>query len=103
MNRKLIFFPILLHLNVIYGDVLPSNTFKTGPENECLSLLSSDLISEIRSYQPVVNQIVAAAINGTFSGSTWNRFVDSHKINPFVRSKTIRSALQSSPINSVAV
>lgn len=103
MKRKLIFLPILLHLNVIYGAVLPSNTFETGPENECLSLLSSDLISEIRSYQPVVNQIVAAAINGTFSGSTWNRFVDFHRVNPFVQSKTIRLALQNSLINSVAV
>lgn len=38
-------------------------------DNECS--LSKELIAEIKSYQPIVDKIVAAAVNGPFSGSTW--------------------------------
>lgn len=37
--------------------------------------ISPELIAEIKSYQPIVDQIVAAVVKGPHSGSTWNRFV----------------------------
>lgn len=39
--------------------------------NEC-PILANGLREEIRSYQPIVDKIVAAIINGTYSGDTWN-------------------------------
>lgn len=75
---------ILLHFNVIHGaTIIDSGIRRTNTlENlldedasECSSLISSDLIDEIQSYQPIVNQIVAAAIKSEFSGSTWERLV----------------------------
>lgn len=84
MGRKFLFFVLFIHLNVIYGatiidsGVRQSNTLQKLLEedaNDCSQLISTDLIDEIRSYQPIVNQIVEAATNKPFSGSTWNRLV----------------------------
>jgi carboxypeptidase Q len=41
--------------------------------------LNPDLVREIASYQPIVNRIVNATLNGVFKGRTWRtlaRFVD---------------------------
>lgn len=40
-------------------------------ERDCT--LQPKLLAEIQSYQTVVDKIVAAAVNGPFSGSTWKR------------------------------
>lgn len=44
---------------------------KNGKNRKCS--LSQELIDEIRSYQPVVDKIVASVVNGQYSGSTWKR------------------------------
>lgn len=95
MKRIILAFIVLLHLNQIHGaTIIDSGVRRTdllerlsllwnvdaakdidGGSNECSSLISSNLVDEIRSYQPIVNQIVAAAVNSKFSGSTWNRLV----------------------------
>lgn len=38
---------------------------------ECPNL-TPKLIEEIQSYQPIVNEIVGAVVNGNYSGDTWN-------------------------------
>lgn len=38
---------------------------------ECPNL-TPNLIEEIQSYQPTVNEIVSAVVNGKYSGDTWN-------------------------------
>lgn len=38
--------------------------------DECPNL-TPELIKEIKSYQPIVDEIVAAAVNGKYSGDTW--------------------------------
>lgn len=43
--------------------------------NEDCPLLSNELRNEIRSYQPIVDQIASAIINGPYSGDTWNAYV----------------------------
>lgn len=40
-------------------------------DGEC-SNLSPELIREIRSHQPLVDQITSAIVNGKYSGDTWN-------------------------------
>lgn len=42
-------------------------------DNECH--LSPELIAEIRSYQPIVNRIVSAAVKGPFSGKIYDAYV----------------------------
>lgn len=37
--------------------------------------LKPELIAEVQSYQSVVDKIVSAAVNGSFSGNTWKRLV----------------------------
>lgn len=43
-------------------------------DNDCGLTLTPELIAEIENYQPIVNKIVATAVNGPFSGSTWKRY-----------------------------
>lgn len=83
-------FAFLLHLNAIRGaTIIDSGVRRTNTlekllnedTDECSSLISSNLIEEIQSYQPIVNKIVAKAINSEFSGSTWNRLVDVHSLH----------------------
>lgn len=84
MKRIILVIAILFHLDAIYGASRPANVFEAevdAVQDECSSLLSSNLIDEIRSYQPVVNHIAAAALNGKFSGSTWKRLVDVHSLH----------------------
>lgn len=38
---------------------------------ECPNL-TAELIKEIQSHQPIVDQIVSAVVNGKYSGDTWN-------------------------------
>lgn len=37
--------------------------------------LKPELIAEIQSYQSVVDKIAHEAVNGSFAGNTWERFV----------------------------
>lgn len=37
--------------------------------------LSNALVSEIRSYQPIVDKIVQEIVNGEYAGNTWDRCV----------------------------
>lgn len=50
-----------------------SNDPKQFDNSQCN--LSPELIAEIRSYQPIVNRIVAAAVNGPFSGQVYEAWV----------------------------
>lgn len=43
-----------------------------GENDEECSNLSQNLIDEIKSHQPIVDQIVGAVVNGKYSGDTWN-------------------------------
>lgn len=53
---------------------------KNSIGEEC-GILSPDLIAEIQSYKPVVDKIVAAAVNGPHSGATWDRYVHDRRDN----------------------
>lgn len=50
---------------------LVCSTFGAKYNENCS--INPDLYAEIHSYQPIVDMIAAAAVNGSFSGSTWNR------------------------------
>lgn len=63
MIGRIFVFIILLHN--AFGSIIQN----VKGENKCE--LSADLVAEIQAYQPVVNQIVEAAVNGKFSGNTW--------------------------------
>jgi hypothetical protein len=39
-------------------------------------LLPESLVSEIASYQPIVNRIIEAAVDGEYSGTSWQRYDD---------------------------
>lgn len=62
---------MLLCSHTVFGAAVP-----TAGEiaDECSSLVSTKLRDEIASYQPIVDKIIAAVVNGPYSGSTWNRF-----------------------------
>ena len=57
--------------------------------------LNPDLVREIATYQPIVNRIVNATLNGVFKGRTWRtlaRFVD--KFGPRIAgSRTLEAAI----------
>lgn len=61
----------------------------------CTSVLSARLISEIDNYQPIVNRIIDAALNGSFKGIAWNElatFVD--EFGPrFTGTETLENAI----------
>ena len=59
MMNRLIFVLSL----VLGGQVIASR--------ECR--LPHRLTEEIRSYQPIVNRIAAAVVNGQYAGNTWQR------------------------------
>lgn len=40
--------------------------------NEDCSILSPELIAEIKSHQPLVDKLTQAIVNGEYSGDTWN-------------------------------
>lgn len=48
-----------------------ASDIENGINDEC-PILANGLREEIQSYQPIVDQIVAAIINGPHSGDTWN-------------------------------
>lgn len=82
MKKIYLFFAVLILVNmsrgatIIDSGIRRPNIFENLLEenaDECSSLISVDLVNEIRSYQKIVDQIVAAAINSDFSGSTWKR------------------------------
>ncbi|XP_015114100.1 carboxypeptidase Q [Diachasma alloeum] len=50
--------------------------FTIKKPDSCASVLSAHLISEIDNYQPVVNRIIDAAVNGSFKGRTWNELAE---------------------------
>lgn len=52
---------------------LIDSSFSNENANDAKCSLSQDLIEEIKSYQPIVDKIVAYAVNGEYSGSTWKR------------------------------
>lgn len=73
MKTKLLVLAILLNF---YGHRCTEQPSSLVDERkECSALLSTDLIKEIQSYQPIVEQIITEAAYGSFSGNTWNRFV----------------------------
>lgn len=60
---------ILMLFSISLCNALPSVT------NDEKCSLKPELIAEIQSYQSVVDTIVSAAVNGSFSGNTWTRLV----------------------------
>lgn len=70
---RLVFIFILLDntlgATVINSFINEQNTI----DSDCALTLTPELIAEIENYQPIVNKIVATAVNGPFSGSTWKR------------------------------
>lgn len=53
------------------NDENDSNEIDENHDDECPNL-TPELIEEIKSHQSVVNDIVHAIVNGTYSGDTWN-------------------------------
>lgn len=53
------------------NDANDNNYIDASHEAECPNL-TPKLIEEIKSHQTVVNDIVRAIVNGTYSGDTWN-------------------------------
>lgn len=72
MKSLILVWSVLINFHIVYGAFHRTHSVDTE-RDECSSLISSDLVNEIQSYQPIVNQIVGAALNSTFSNSTWNR------------------------------
>lgn len=48
-----------------------NNFIDVSHADECPNL-TPKLVEEIKSHQTVVNDIVRAIVNGTYSGDTWN-------------------------------
>lgn len=75
-GSRVVAFVLLLratsHASAIIDSYLKTNSLDYEYLNEDCPLLSDDLRNEIRSYQPIVDQIAAAVINGAYSGDTWN-------------------------------
>lgn len=53
------------------NDENDNNYIAVSHEDECPNL-TQQLVEEIKSHQTVVNDIVHAIVNGTYSGDTWN-------------------------------
>lgn len=60
---------IELSKQFIDGD---TETNSIEENNEDCPILTPELISEIRSHQPLVDKLTKAVVNGEFSGDTWN-------------------------------
>lgn len=79
------FLFIFLHLNIVFGYTIIDNAVRfigiertsspsdveTQTTDECPNL-TSDLVKEIQAYQPIVNKIVEAVVNGKYKGDIWN-------------------------------
>lgn len=57
------------NINEIYGE---NGVFRVQDISVECSNLSSNLRDEIQSYQPIVDKIVRAVVNGKYRGDTWN-------------------------------
>lgn len=86
LGSRVVAFVLLLratiHASAIIDSYLGKNSLdddylfnKEREINEDCPLLSDDLRNEIRSYQPIVDKIAAAVINGAYSSDTWNAYV----------------------------
>lgn len=87
LKFKLLIFYLFLHgtaaVVLIDSDrnrmqfVGSSNQFSANSNEGCS--LPESLINEIKSYQSTVDKIVAAVVNGKYSGSTWQRYYFSYE------------------------
>lgn len=68
-----LFFLVYFEQPIVDGSTIKFNNehTKNSHNAECPNL-APELIKEIQSYQPIVNQIVSAVVNGQYSGDTWN-------------------------------
>jgi hypothetical protein len=69
----------------------PSNQILQDPSCE----LSPALLQEIRSYQPIADQIIAAAVSGAFKGKTYDelaKFVDKY-VNRLTGSQELEDSI----------
>lgn len=64
----------LIHSNRIekFSANQKQNKINVNAINEEYPNLTNELINEIKSYQPIVEQITSAVVNGKYSGETWN-------------------------------
>lgn len=76
------FFCFVVFMHVIFGARIDNNIIESknlfeindrNPLKDTICSLSEDLIREIKSYQPIVDKIVASVVNGEYSGDTWRR------------------------------
>lgn len=66
---------LLLLQTTIFASTTINSDWRDGFQNEVndnCPILSNGLREEIQSYQPIVDKIAAAIINGKYSGDTWN-------------------------------
>lgn len=73
MKRHLCLFIHLVLFESVFGATIVKSLINKGENVEGDCTLPPKLLAEIQSYQPVVDKIVSAAVNGPFSGSTWKR------------------------------
>lgn len=59
------------NLEFLVNDENDNSHIDVNHNDECPNL-TPELIEEIKSHQTVVNDIVHAIVNGTYSGDTWN-------------------------------
>lgn len=62
---------LLLQTTIFASTIINNNDWQNGVNDDC-PILGNGLREEIQSYQPIVDQIAAAIINGKYSGDTWN-------------------------------
>lgn len=68
------FFITLLTSTLAFGATIIDSDLSNDidPIDEECSSLTPELVKEIQAYQPLVNEITNAIVNGKFSGDTWN-------------------------------
>lgn len=73
-NIFVVCFVFVFAENVLGKTIINSYVNDKNVIDEECSILNADLIAEIQSYKPIVEKIVAAAVNGPYSGITWNMY-----------------------------
>lgn len=66
MIRPTILF--IVGLNCLIGKIVAA-----PPDEADTCQLSTEILTEIRSYEGTVKKIFEEALNGAFAGSTWDR------------------------------
>lgn len=65
------YIPKIIEKHLSENEIENDINYNFFDSDECPNL-TPQLIKEIQSYQPIVDEIVAAAVKGKYSGSTWS-------------------------------